>query len=365
MAGVRRFVVWAALGFGACTPARPAAEPLGETTRHTPAHSQRGPSSVNVDASKLEVVLVRRMDQAIARPAFDQAMKELLTSLTSDDSLSAQGEALFEALGKDPRLAARAAEFQESLGNEPAMTELVTRLMADHPGASPDQIGELAGEHIDRQTGSQAFDEAFDLAIDRLFERPQLNAAFDDFGAAAANNPQFERGITTALHDIDYRPLVKRLSALDGGREPDAARTSQLLIDHAFTTDRIEALVLDWLHLPETRSELRRLTSDVLQAPSFRRRVATLFFQLLSDPDVQASLRDCFVVLLDAHPNQAQMKERFRKGLDTPRMDTMLASFVKELMQDPALRTLGSRFLERVANSQGFETSMQRFMMDW
>jgi hypothetical protein len=245
------------------------------------------------------------------------------------------------------------------------MAALAMRLMVDHPDASSDEIGELAGQHIDRQTDSQAFDQALDFAMARLFERPQLKAAFDGFGAAVGNNPQFERGSTAALHGIDYRPLAERVIAFNGGSEPDLALATQILIDHAFTTDRFEALLLAWLRLPETRSELRRLTSDVLAAPSFRKRVASLSTQLLSDAQVQQGLRDCFVALLEAHPDPADLKARFRKALDTPRMDTILASFVAELMQDPELQALGSRFLERVTNSQAFATSMQRFMCDW
>jgi hypothetical protein len=366
MTAVRHFVVWAALGFGACAPARPAADPLGNTVQQDPeGDSERGLDPTKVDAQKLEALFVQRVDQAIARPAIDEAIEELVTSLLNDHTLSAQGDALLEALGEDPQLAARGEAFLESLGNEPAMAELVGRLMAAHPSASSDQIGELAGQHIERQTESQAFDQALDFALDRLFERPRLKAAFDGFGDAVANNPQFERSITAALHDIDYHLLEARVIAFNGGSEPDAAAATAILIDHAFTTDRIEALWLDWLRLPETRSELGRLASDVLLVPSFRKRVATLSTQLLSDRDAQRSLRDCFVVLLDAHPDPEEMKARFREALDTPRMDAILASFVAELMQDPALQALGSRFLERVTSSQSFSTSMKHFMTDW
>jgi hypothetical protein len=113
--------------------------------------------------------------------------------------------------------------------------------MADHPDASSDQIGALAGQHIEQQTESQAFDQAFDLASDRLLERPRLTAAFDGFSEAVANNPQFERGITAALNQIDYRPLAERVIAFNGDIEPDAAGATQILIDHAFTTDRFES----------------------------------------------------------------------------------------------------------------------------
>jgi hypothetical protein len=273
MAAVRHFVVWAALGLGACAPARPAADPLGNTVQEHPKGSvERGLDPTKVDAPKLEALFAQRVDEAIARPAIDEAVEELVTSVLNDHTLSAQGDALFEALGEDPQLAARVAAFLESLGDEPAMAELVRRLMAAHPSASSDQIGELAGQHVERQTRSQAFDQALDLGIDRLFERPRLQAAFDGFGDAVANNPHFERGITAALHDIDYRLLEERVIAFNGGSEPDTAAATAILIEHAFTTDRFEALLLDWLHLPETRSELGRLASDLLLVPSFRKR---------------------------------------------------------------------------------------------
>ena len=126
---MRYFAVWAVLGLGACAPARPGAAPLGDTAQHTPEGSaQRGLNPTKVDAPKLEALFVQRMEQAIARPAIDQAIEELITSLASDHALAAQGDALFEALGKDPQLAARAAEFQESLGNERTMAAFVVRL---------------------------------------------------------------------------------------------------------------------------------------------------------------------------------------------------------------------------------------------
>lgn len=366
MGTVRCFVLFAALGLGACAPARPAAEPMGDTTRHdSEGTGQRGLDPTKVEAPKLEALFEQRVDEASARPAIDQAIEELLTSLMSDHTLAAQGAALFEALGNDPQLAARGKAIQESWGEGPEMEALVMRLIAEHPGASAEQIGELAGQHIERQTESQTFDQAFDFAVDRLFERPQLTAAFDSFGEAVANNRLFERGITSALNGIDYRPVVERLTAFNGGSEPDSDRATQILIDHAFTTDRVEALLLDWLRLPETRSELGRLAGDVLQAPSFRKRLVAVSTQLLSDAEIQRRLRNCFVLLLDAQPDPAKMKARFRDALDTPRMDTLWASFMAELMQDPALQAMGSRFLERVTKSQGFSASIQRFMTDW
>ncbi len=239
------------------------------------------------------------------------------------------------------------------------------RLMAEHPGASSDQIGDLAGEHIARQTGSPAFDQAFDFAADRLFERPKLKAAFDSFGKSLANNRQFERGLRKALHAIDYGPLAERVIAFNGGTEPDAAFATQILVEHAFTTDRLEELMLSWLNLPEVRSELRQLANEALAAPSFRKRVVAVSLLLLSEPDVQQGLHDSFLLLLDAHPDPAAMKTLFRKTLDTPRVDAILASFVVELTQDPVLQELGSRCLERVTNEQAFAASMQRFVSDW
>jgi len=363
---VRHFVVWATLGLSACAPTRPAADPLGGTSLNDPEGSaQRGLDPTKVDAPKLEALFAERVDQAWERPAVDRAMEELLTSLGDDPALEAQGEALFQALGQDARLLARAEALQESLSEEPAMVALVMRLMAEHPGAGPDEIGELAGKHVEQQTESPAFDEAFDFAIDRLFERPRLTAAFEDFGAAVANNPQFERGMAAVFHGIDYRPLEERVRAVNGGKEPDAAVATQILIDRAFTVDRIETLIIEWLNLPETRSELRRLASDLLQAPSFRKRAVALSTELLSDPEVQQGLRESFLVLLDAHPDAAEMKETFRDALDTPRIDAALASFMAELIADPALQTLGARFLERMTESKAFAASMQRFMTDW
>jgi hypothetical protein len=355
----------ATLFVGACAAARPpvAEQPLSAASQRPSAGG--APKHNTLDEHALEAVLDKRVDEVMARPAIDRAFEQMLESVADDKALGEQAEGLMSELGDAPEIASRAAAIEEAIGEAPQMTALAVRLMAENPNASPEQIGALAGDYISRQLDSPLFDRALERAIDHFLEQAALKAAFDEFGDVTSNNPHVVRSLSQALRSVDEDKLEKRLTELNGGSKPDHARTIELLETHAFTVDRIERLMLDWIGLSETREEVRRLAGELLQAPAFRGHVLRLFSQLLSDSAFQHGLETSFVLLLEPNPDSDVLVREFGRVLETRSTTAACSNFVTALTRDPALQAIGDRTLARLTTSPAFIASFQRFATGW
>ena len=323
------------------------------------------PKRNNLDEGALEVMLNRQVDEVMARPAVDRAFEQLFEKLFSDEALSAEGDRLMTELSEAPEIAAPAERIQDAIGELPQMTALAVRLMSEHPDASPEQIGDLAGAFIGRQFETPLFDKALDRAFEDFMQQPALNAAFDAFGEAVSSNPQVVRSLARALRSVDEATLQRRLTELNGGVLPDAPRSRQLLEAHAFTAERIERLMIDWIELPATREALRDAAREALREPAFRRHLLRLFTEVLSDAAFERGLVTSFTLLLEPSPSEAVLLREFKRVLETPPTTAACAKFLKAAMNDPALQVIGDRALGRLTGSPAFAASIQRFATGW
>jgi hypothetical protein len=323
------------------------------------------PKRNNLDEQALEVILDRRVDEVMARPAIDRAFEQMVEKLFDDAALSAEGERLMTELSDAPEIAAPAERIQSAIGELPQMTALAVRLMNENPDANPDQIGALAGAYLGQQFDSPAFDQALDRVFEDFLRQPALAAAFDAFGAATSNNRHVVRSLSRALRSIDEESLQRRLTELNGGTQPDAARSRQLLEANAFTAERIERLMLDWIELPATRDALRDSTREALREPALRRHMLRLFAELLSDAAFERGLVSSFALFLDPSPSVDVLVGEFSRVVKTPQATATCAKFLTAVMNDPALQVIGDRTLQSLTASPAFAASIQGFATGW
>jgi hypothetical protein len=337
-----------------------------ETPLSPTAASDAGPPKRNnLDERALEVILDRRVNEVMAGPAVDRAFEQLFEGLASDQALSAEGERLMTELSEAPEISARAERIQAAIAELPQMTDLAVRLMNENPDADPDQIGALAGAYVEKLVDSPAFDQALDRVLDDFLKQPVLTAAFDTFGVAISNNPHVVRSLSRALRSVDEATLQRRLTELNGGVQPDAARSGQLLEANAFTPQRIERLMLDWIELPATREALRDAVREALREPALRRHMLRLFAELLSDAAFERGLVSSFALLLDQRSSVDVLVREFTRVLNTPQTTAACAKFLAAVMSDPALQAIGDRALGRLTASPAFLASIQRFATGW
>jgi hypothetical protein len=361
----RALLASATLSASSCAPGRPPAapEPLSAASSRP---TDAGPPKRNaLDEHALEAMLDKRVDEVTARPTIDRAFEQLLEGVFNDNALGEQAESLMSELGDASEIAPHVAAIEDAIGQAPGMSALVARLMSQNPNATPEQLGALAEAHVSRQIDSPAVDQALDRVIERFFEQPALNAAFDELGTAISENPHVLRSLSQSLRSLEEDKLQQRLTQLNGGSMPGPARTMELLATHAFSADRIERLMLDWVELSETREELRRLVRELLREPAFRRHVLRLFSDLLSDRAFQNGLQSSFALLLEANPDPDAMARELSRALDTQRTTTSCTNFVTALTRDPELQVIGDRCLARLTASPGFIGSFERFASGW
>jgi hypothetical protein len=306
------------------------------------------------------------MQAALMRPSVDQAMDRFVDEVFSDPALASEGEALFEAAVSHPELSAAGDAFQDKLGELPEMQALIAQLMQRHPDASPDRIGQLAGEHIATVMDGPELDRAFDRAIERLFERPKVRAAFDRLEQAWANNARLLENLGSVLEKALEDPRVQRhLAERNGGQSPDRARAMELFGKHALSAERLEQLQLGWLALPATRELARGLMTELARAPSFRDRVGRLFAALQANPAIQAEQLQAFGALLEQPPNAARAMAAADRMVDSSHVEQVVADFLSAVIADPALQAIANRAIDRFTSEPAFVAYFERFATEW
>lgn len=342
----RSWIIGALLGAVACAPAV-STRPLSAT-------------SAAVTGSLDEPI-----DRAFESPRVDAAMSKLIEDAMASPELAADGERLLSALGQSPALQRAQEEIQSQLVSLPSMQALVGRIMQENPGAAPERIGELTGARVEKILDAPSVDRAIEAAIDRLFERPALNAAFDRLGERAAQNPTLARSLAQALSKDDEQKLEARLKELNGGVTPSEAQVEPLLAKHAFTNERVEALVLAWLALPETRAMLVELAHELLVAPTFQAHVERLAARVVAQAETQRAVLAALDAVLSDHENAAGVESAVARVFDTPLLEKELAAFTDSVIEDLALGALAEREVAQLFDSPGFRSTFRDFALGW
>lgn len=316
---------------------------------------ERRPRELQVDEVALSRGLDAHIAEAIERPEVDAALAKLLDDVFADPRVATAGEKLFATLGEDPQIAAQAGALINALVESPEMQAAIMKIMSANPGAGEAELIGLLEARVDRTLEGPVFDTAFDRAFDRMLAMPVVAGAFgrleDAVGRSDVVSRDLERIVTRRTSD---RAFVERIVRLNGGKMPDRARASELLLEHVFTVDHLAAFYKSTFSQPVLRKELADLAADLCTSESFQRSVRVRVSRLLNDEDLRAKMGAVILVVLDEKPTAEQLEAALVRVLESPVAAEQVAGLIDDVLASPELARLGEKALDRVVSDPGF-----------
>jgi hypothetical protein len=323
------------------------------------------PRVASLSDAQVATAMDRRFDRALESAAVERAVDRVISETLSDPQLAEAGEQLLASLAESPELSPLLENIQDAVADTPQMEALVARIMQANPGAGPAQVGQIVAEQSDKALESQTVDDALETAFGRLVDRPAVKAAFEELAEAASNNPVVTRELCRAFSELDGTKLAARLTELNGGTLPGDPRSGELMLEHAFTHERIQALALSLLGLPATREALRDALLGTLQSPVFRQHFQRFLARVLAAPELQNAVVSAFGVVLEHSENAERVDAALRQIFDAPLLERESATFVLSVVRDPELQALGQGALDGLARSPAFIAAFRKFALDW
>ena len=289
-------------------------------------------SSARVDLASVKLQAATRMEHVLARPGTGGGFDRLFAGVAADPEVRERGTALFGMLGDDPVIARAAGQITTAAGNAPEMRQAVMEMMRAHPGASPDQIGELMSARIETNWGVPSINEAWMKAWNRLLPRLELGVLPRIFETVGA---RFD-----AYVDARGDHWGDRLTELNGGKEPTPERAAQLYMDHAWSEARLQKFVDASLANPRLQSECVAAIRQLLRVEAVRGAVHDAAAAFLADATVQDAATSLIRQLTLASPSPEAVGRDLDRLLQAPVTAQALNKLMARVLADPAVPKL-------------------------
>ena len=320
---------------------------------------------VDIDQARFTAAAEERWAKALQRPEVSSGFDALFTDAFADPAVAAAGGTLGNTLTGDAEVGRGAQAILARMQGDAAIVQLAQSLMAANPGATPDEIGKLAGAHMAGVASSPAYQRAWMRAWGELMASPDVAAAMRRFGEAVAASPVLARALadvgTPALDDKIEQHLVE----LNGGTMPDRERATDLALDHLFAADRLARAYTDLLALPSVKRAVTAALADLARAPAFAKVAIAEARLVLGDP----VFRDRAVEVVDAFaaaaPTEDDLYPVFARLLSTPSVHKAVIDTVDRLLDDPDLASIGQHTLADIVHDPGFRAVIVRLITDW
>jgi hypothetical protein len=321
---------------------------------------------VDIDGERLKTELERRADDVLERPEVDKAFDALVEAVTAEPAVAKSGEALLGQLGADDGLQPGFQAIIQTVGEHPTVTKLMKRLARENPRAGPDQLSALFEKRFNDVVDSPAFDKAFDKGFEGVLERSDVTGAIQMFERAAAANPELNRAVDDVVKSrMNDAAWNQRIVALNGGAHPDRQRATQLLLDKAFSNERMARFYVDVVSLPVIRAKTAAACSRLLQAPAFQRHLSHSLRKMVGDPGFQQGAVAAMAGMLDSRGDAESLAAPIRGLLDKPIVGRELAALLKAVNKDPVLAPIGNEVITGIVADAGFKATLAKLIDGW
>ena len=321
---------------------------------------------VEIDGERLKTELERRADAVLQRPEVDKAFDGLAEAVTDEPSVAKSGEDLLAQLGADPGLQPGFQAIIQAVGEHPTVAKVMARITRENPRAGPDKLSELFEKRFSDVIDSPAFDKAFDKAFAAVLERPDVNEAIQLYEKAAASNPELNRAVDDIVKARLNDPAwSRRIVALNGGKRPDRQLATQLLLDKAFSDDRLAKFYVDVVSLPVIRKKTAVACGRLLKAPAFQSHIKHAMRALVADAGFQQGAVAAMAGLLDAPRDVEALETPIRALLERPIIGKELASLLKAVNKDPVLAPIGNEAIAAIVADAGFIATLTKLIDSW
>jgi hypothetical protein len=242
----------------------------------------------------------------------------------------------------------------------------VQKLVKEHAGKPEGELEKLIEKRVDAVTKGKVFEAAQAKAFAELEDKPKVRAALRKLNEAIGKS----RDLTDAMHDVAKKRLTdaeiaKRLRAANRGKHPDQARATELLLDSAFSVERLAAFYVDLSKQPALKRELGKGVRKLLEAPSFRAHVVAALKACIDDVTVRERIVALYGTFLAADPKEADLLASVRGLLGLPVVETAVAGLIEAMLADAALAPIGREVIANVVADQGTRAAIGRLVADW
>jgi hypothetical protein len=296
-----------------------------------------------------------RFNEVIAKPSVDKAFDLYFDGLFADPALVPVGEQLATSLASDPKVMGAATKFLEDMQKSSGMQRLVIDLMKANPRATPDEIGEMVGKHIEKTFSSPKLNASFQVIGTELIRRLDTHDALKPLG------DRIDRAISD---DYEVR-WSKRIIELNGGSTPSPRVATQLILDHALEARRLEKFLLAVLTNKTVRGQSARLVARTLSLPSVAQELRAVVADLAQDPVVQQQVMELFDLLLANVPDVDAIAAKLREMLLSKRAVTDVGRFVRVVVANPDVAKLAGEFVDALAADKELRAAFDELMNGW
>ncbi|MGE5183469.1 MAG: hypothetical protein ACM31C_15465 [Acidobacteriota bacterium] len=320
----------------------------------------KAPSQPMIDVAMVSGELEQRIAGLWDKGIVAQSTDAFFNALADAPAVRARASALTTALADDPAVAQPIADLMKQLTDDPQIQKAALALLAKHPGATPDQIGDMFGEHVEqlwnRPPVSDAWAASFQVLIKRVEHDPDLTAIGRSLFARVA--PKYNDAVLVEKWN-------NRLVELAGGETLTRDKASRLFLDHFFANDRVDKLVADMLANPTLRAESANALAKLLAMDSVSRDLRGGAAELLSDPSVRDACIQLFRELAGDTPAPAAVRTSLDAILTSPAMLKALRRLIHDANSDPAVSAIGTAWLEKIGADPALQVDFDKFWFGW
>ncbi len=319
-----------------------------------------------IDLQRLEQTIAKRAEKAAESKAVSDQLDAMIDTIGEAPEVAKAGEALLEAIGSAPQLQASFSKITTTLGESPVVQGGLQKLRRDNPTMTEDQLVAAFVARVERNTESPAFDKGFGAEFDKLLAEPEVDRVMERFGTQVAESPHIEKAIDESIRgQLDDRELMKRLTKLNGGKEPDAQRATDLLLEKVFTEKRFEAFYVEVFGLPAARKHIQKAAAELLSAPSVKTHMITAVTTLFADPTFQKDALAGVILLMGDSLTEAEVASAVGKLTSHPVTKKALVTLVDGLLNDPALKHVGDKAIKNIASDPSVQKAITQLVAKW
>jgi hypothetical protein len=302
--------------------------------------------------------VIPKVEAAMDRPALDGALDTVMNGVAENPKLMLSATTLLTQLSSDEKISGPLEDLITRITQSKEIQAEVMRLMAEHPEATPDQVGELVGKRFEQVWSSKPVSDAwmasFNLYLSKMRGRPEgqrVRAMFD----------------TIRVPPIDSARLAKwgkRIETLEGKRLEGSAATDAYL-RHAWNDARIDKFVTAISKNKALHEITAQALGDLLALKSLRGDLQTAAVSLLSDAQVREHVLAALILFSLKDPPIDQVRIALTNLMSTPALIESSGKLVGRVLDNQDVRGIVDRWYEACRADASIRGAFVDFLDHW
>jgi hypothetical protein len=243
----------------------------------------------------------------------------------------------------------------------PEVMAALQKLVAQHPDATQDEIGELFGKQFEERWNTPEVNEAWMAAY---------NAFVAKLEGSAELSAVYRKVIDKLVGGFDAdlartRKWSARVVELEGGKRPDRKRAGEVYLEHAWTDARLDAAAVKILTNPTVRSASAKLAAEILAIDPIVAELRRAASELASHPDVQTQIVRALQVLYADQLSLADVRASLRDLVTHPAVVKPVREVLKVLVTNPRVAQLAADWYASVGSDAALARDLASFWDGW